>query len=347
MNTMTTPTSWRFLCTMTAALLLAGCASLQAPDADKEAPSPVEDASATAVNRDAQAPGFFRMRLGAVTVTSLYDGNFDINSKLFKGRPQASINKLLKDAKQPVDVPTATNAFLLDDGKNIVLIDAGAGSMLGASTGRLLQSLAASGYTPSDVTAILLTHLHPDHAGGLAEEDTAVFPNAHIHVPEAEAQYWLSDTRLSAGQPYFQGTRKLLLKYQAENRFHTFAKGASPVPGVDSVALPGHTPGHTGYFIHSNGDSLLIWGDIVHNLATQFPDPLISLEFDVDQKSARATRAKAMRNAAQTGIWIAGSHLPFPGIGRVQAAGKTSYRWLPIEYSQALSAPAQRQPASP
>lgn len=338
------------LCAALLAASLGGCSSLglwgssqEAAPAAEAQPAP-DDGATAALSRNAQAPGFFRMRMGTITVTALYDGNIDIGSKLLKGRSQAAVNRLLQNAKQPADVPTAVNAFLLDDGKNVVLVDAGAGSALGASMGRLRDSLAASGYAPDNVTAILLTHLHPDHVGGLVDGEAMAFPNAQVYAPQTDADYWLSDSRLKGEQPYFQGTQKALAPYQAGNRFHTFAPGQPPIEGFSAVALPGHTPGHTGYLIRSDGESILIWGDVVHSQATQFADPTIALEFDIDQKAARATRLKTLQSAAQTGQWIAGAHLPFPGIGRVQAMGKNSYRWLPIDYSQAMSDASQRQP---
>jgi glyoxylase-like metal-dependent hydrolase (beta-lactamase superfamily II) len=343
------------------AALLAGCAST-APGADEQvaragtptATSAEGKAAAEAepfVSRTDQAPGFMRMKLGEYTVTALYDGKVQISSQLLKGRPAGTIAQLLRQGRQPSDqgVQTAVNAFLLDDGKNVVLIDTGAADTMGADTGQLMASLAASGYGADDVTAVLLTHLHPDHAGGLLHQGEAAFPRAAVYVAKAEADFWLGEASAKAApeamQQYFAGARKAVAPYQQSSRFHTFAAGEQLLDGFSAQALNGHTPGHSGFVVKSGGETLLVWGDVVHSHTTQFADPAVALEFDVNQKQARATRIKAMQDAARSGTWVAGAHLPFPGIGRVLANGK-AYRWLPLDYSQALSDASARQPGS-
>lgn len=334
--------------------LLSGCAAWMqftgAPE-DNSAP-PVEGAdlaeeSVSAYNRNDQSPGFFRMKMGSYLVTALYDGSFEINSKLMKGRTQAHILNLLNRSKQPRAVRTSVNAFLLDDGDRVILVDAGASAELGASMGKLASSLQMSGYQPESVQYVLLTHLHPDHDGGLITDGAATFPNAEIYVPELEAAYWLAADRNKDDKKASEGEQNSsLTPYKEAGRLHTFDLGTSPIPGVQSVPLPGHSPGHTGYRIRSGRESMLIWGDVVHNAAIQLSDPVITVEFDTEQVKARATRIKTLREAASSGEWIAGSHLPFPAIGRVQAVGKTSYRWLPIDYSQAMMEADNRQPLS-
>jgi glyoxylase-like metal-dependent hydrolase (beta-lactamase superfamily II) len=104
------------------------------------------------------------------------------------------------------------------------------------------------------------------------------------------------------------------------------------MPGVKSVAEPGHTPGHAGYLFSSEGQQLLVWGDVVHSHPVQFMHPEVSIEFDVDSKQAIATRKKLFADTAKQKLWVAGAHLPFPGIGHVRAE-KTGYAWVPVEYS--------------
>ncbi|GAB2486148.1 MBL fold metallo-hydrolase [Comamonas humi] len=344
--------------------LLAGCAgpNADAPRAaDGTAPAPAASAETQAVapvqapgaaSKTAQAPGFVRMRLGQLNVTALYDGKVEIDRKLLGGRPAATIAQLLRQGRQPSDqgVQTAVNAFLFDDGKNVVLVDTGAADTLGPGMGRLLESLAAAGYAAPDVTAVLLTHLHPDHAGGLLQGGQAAFPNAEVYAAKAEADFWLSEAQTKAApeavRPYFVGAQKAVAPYRQAQRFHTFTAGERLVGSFGAVALAGHTPGHSGFAVQSGGETLLLWGDVVHSHTTQFADPTVALEFDVNQKQARATRVKALQDAARSGTWVAGAHMPFPGIGRVLANGK-GYRWLPLDYSQALSDAAARQPSPP
>ena len=332
-------------------LMIAGCATWPTSNDDgkgleqaDKAEQVEQNTSARAYSRSDQSPGFFRMRLGTYLVTALYDGSFEINSKLMKGRSQADIIRLLRLSKQPKDVRTSVNAFLLDDGERVILVDTGASQALGASMGKLESSLQMSGYKPENVTYVLLTHLHPDHDGVLVSDGKMAFPNAQVYLPRAEAAFWLEGDRNKDNLPVYQGQQLSLAPYQKAGRLHTFESGKDPIAGVQSILMSGHTPGHTGYRIRSENESILVWGDIVHSVATQFSDPTITLEFDVEQSKARSTRNKVLRDAATSGEWIAGSHLPFPGIGRVQAEGKTSYRWLPVDYSQAMTASEKRQP---
>lgn len=341
----------RCLLAIICSFAMSGCSTFMSgseEDASSK-PTQTEPASSNPEHTDAyqraeQSPGFFRMRLGKYLVTALYDGSIDIHSMLMKGRPQSTITRLLMQAKQPREVKTAVNAYLLDDGERIVLVDTGASEALGASMGKLRESLALSGYPPESVQTVLLTHLHPDHAGGLLHNGTRAFPNAQVYLSKAEGIQLLSSTRNNSTLPVFQGIQKALAPYLDAGLIHVFDIGAEPVSGIESVALSGHSAGLTGYRIRSGGESLLIWGDIVQSGATQFADPSISLEFDHDQQKARLTRLKAMREAAQSGEWIAGAHLPFPGLGRVQMLTKTSFRWLPIDYTQAMSEARQRRP---
>ena len=294
-------------------------------------------------NKSDQSPGFFRMALGRYTVTAVYDGYIELNSKLFKGRPPAQISRLLRQARQPGTITTPVNAFVLDDGSQVILIDAGGSAALSSSMGKLTSSLKMSGYDPKDISVVLLTHLHPDHIGALAQNGEMVFSNAQVFAPVAEASHWLGADRNGGEMPFYQGASVALAPYQKAGQFHTFAPNSTPIPGVQALSIPGHTPGHSGFRVRSGGESLVFWGDIVHNLALQFADPQISVDFDLDMSKARQARAKALQDATRTGEWVAGAHMPFPGIGQVLPAGKNSFRWQPVDYSRAL--PHTIQPA--
>lgn len=323
-----------------AASILMGCSSFETDQktdpVDLNKPADPSEAVPSFGKAD-QTPGFFRMKLGDYTVTSLYDGYVELNGKLFKGRPASTIANLLKQSRQSQSIYTSINAFLLDNGKQVVLIDAGGSAALSGSMGKLLSSLKMSGYEPEDISTILLTHLHPDHIGALAQDGKMTFPNAHLYVSEAEAAHWLAPSRNSGDLPYFQGTRQAIAPYQQASRLHTLAPHRTPIAGVQAVSLPGHTPGHLAYRVSSGNESLLFWGDTVHNFVLQFTDPAIYIDFDQDSKNARISRTKILQDAQKSGEWIAGAHMPFPGIGQVLTAGKNSYRWLPIDYSRTLN----------
>lgn len=349
-NTITAP-RLHLAFSILAATAMVGCANLglgqDEATADEALQTQPSDTFPSFGKND-QSPGFFRMKLGNYTVTALYDGYVEMDSKLFKGRPQATISRLLKQSKQPSPMKTPVNAFLLDDGVQVILVDAGGSASLSSSMGKLISSLKMSGYQPADVSVVLLTHLHPDHTGALAQDGAMAFPNAQLYVPLAEAAHWLAPDRRNGDMPFYQGIHLAVAPYQQAGQFHTFTQSSSPLPGIQAISLPGHTPGHTAYRIRSGGESLLLWGDTVYSFALQLVDPLISVDFDQDSKKSRFARTKTLQEVATSGEWVAGAHMPFPGIGQVLPTGKASYRWLPVDYSRALPTPqSEAAPAAP
>lgn len=98
-------------------------------------------------------------------------------------------------------------------------------------------------------------------------------------------------------------------------------------PGVTAIPLPGHTPGHMGLRIESQGKSLLIWGHIIHAPAYQFSHPDWSIAFDADVQGAIASRQRLLDMAAPDDLLVAGMHLDFPALGYVERRAD-AYRYL-------------------
>ena len=285
-----------------------------------------------------QVAGYYRMMLGDFEVTALYDGYVDIPTQVLKGVSEKDLQGLLARMFQVTTpgVQTSVNAFLVHTGEHLVLVDTGAATAFGPTLGAILKNLRAAGYEPGQVDTVLLTHLHPDHASGLLTlEGKPAFPNAVVRVAKADADFWLDAKNVSKLSADKQGMFKLaqdaVAPYQAADRFKPFAPGEALVPGVVATPAHGHTPGHSGYLFKSKEQSLLVWGDIVHNHATQFARPEVVLEFDVDSKQAMATRKRLFADAAKNKLWVGGAHLPFPGLGHVRAES-SGYAWVPVEY---------------
>jgi glyoxylase-like metal-dependent hydrolase (beta-lactamase superfamily II) len=285
-----------------------------------------------------QAPGWYRMPLGAFEITALSDGTVDLPvDKLLTGvSPAKAQAALARDyLKSPVE--TSVNGYLVNTGSKLVLIDAGAAGLFGPTLGRLATHLKASGYTPEQVDEIYITHLHADHVGGITGADgKAVFPNAIVRVDAKEAAYWLDAAAMAKApaelKDAFKGAMLSMKPYVDAGRLKTFDGDSELVPGIRAIAARGHTPGHTIYAIESQGQKMVVWGDLMHVAAVQFPDPTVTVNFDSDGRAAIPQRKKAYADAARNGNFAAVAHVAFPGIGKLRAEGK-GYRWVPANYS--------------
>jgi len=293
-------------------------------------PSPV-------VAQQRTVPGFYRLLLGKFEVTALSDGTVTLPlDKLLTNTTPAQLQALLgPGGADPAAAEVSINAFLVHTGERLVLIDTGAGSLF-PSGGRILHSLAAAGYAPEDITDVMITHVHGDHSAGLSRDGKRVFPNATVHVDGRDVDFWL-DGRNPAKYPrhaeYFAQAKLDLGPYQASGRVRRFDAGSEPVAGIRALPAPGHTPGHSLFAVESEGKKLVIWGDLIHDMESQFHAPGIAISFDVDSAAAIVQRKIALKDAVAKGYLVAAAHISFPGIGRVLANG-TSYRWLPVGYSE-------------
>jgi len=251
--------------------------------------------------------------------------------------------------EDPHTLDVVDMGFLVDTGKQLILVDAGAGTWWGGGVlGRLAGSLRSAGYAPEEVDIVLVTHLHSDHVGGLTTQDgKRVFPNAEVYVAKAESDFWLSPEIAAKGpkdaQPFFQSAQAIAAPYIKAGRWRTFT-GAEPiVDGMQLVPLPGHTPGHTGYEFSSKGQKILFWGDIVHAQRVQLQHPEVTAIFDTDQTAAAAARNQLLARLARENVLIATPHTSlFPALGRLHKEG-SGYSWVPVVFTDRWD----EQPPSP
>ena len=290
-----------------------------------------------------QAPGIYRLKVGAYEVTVLNDGSAALPTKYFSGDADGAV-KLLQNAFAPSTevAPTTFNAWLINTGDKLILVDTGYSNAIGPKAGHLPKTLAAAGVNPSDIDAVVITHVHPDHCLGLLTPDKQIaFPNATVHVNGDEYVWWLEgDVKIPEGKPFFkdlfEGGRAAFKPYIEAKKVQTFKDGAELAPGVVAVLAAGHTVGHTMVRIApSGGDQLLLWTDIVHSTALQFPEPERAIAFDFDPPKAIATRKKVMDMTATDRMLIAGTHIGFPGVGHVAKAG-TGYAFVPLSWNASL-----------
>ena len=295
-------------------------------------------AHAAAPPAKGQAPGWYRMSLGSFQITALSDGTLDLPvEKLLTNTTPAKVQAALARAHLRTPVETSVNGYLVNTGTKLVLIDAGAAGLFGPTLGKLVANLRASGYTPEQVDEIYITHLHGDHVGGITSADgKAVFPNAIVRLDKKEAGFWLDQATMDkapeAMKDFFKGAMASMKPYVDAGKVKPFEGDAELVPGIRSFATRGHTPGHSAFVVQSGAAKLVVWGDLMHVAAVQFPDPSVTIQFDVDSKAAAPQRKKAYADAAKDGYFVAIAHVSFPGIGQLRPDGK-GYRWLPANYT--------------
>lgn len=296
-------------------------------------------ARAEAPQAKTQVPGYYRHALGDFEVTVLHDGQIKLDGKLLKNVRAGDIQRLLALQFRDNPTPTAVNAFLVNTGRQLVLVDSGAAKAFGPTLGQVVANLKAAGYDPAQVDAVLLTHLHGDHVGGLLGADgQRAFPKATIYVSQAEAGHWLAADAVAkapeAMKGFFKIAQDATAPYAQAGALKTFTGTTEVLPGFKALPAPGHTPGHTAYLVESKAQRLLIWGDLVHNVAVQLPRPDVTIEFDTDPGVAARTRKALLAwTAKDAGLLVGGMHLPFPGLGHVRADGNQRYGWVPIDFA--------------
>ncbi|MGJ7917557.1 MBL fold metallo-hydrolase [Massilia sp. LXY-6] len=283
------------------------------------------------------SPGFFRLMVGDFEVTPISDGTVDLPvDQLLHQKPEQTRATLEKNFLK-VPLETSDNAFLVNTGSKLVLVDTGAGALFGPTLGKLLQNLKAAGYQPEQVDEIYITHMHGDHVGGLVHDGERVFPNAVVRAGKADADFWLSQANMDKApadkKGFFQGAMASINPYVKAGKFKAIEGNGELVPGISAVAEHGHTPGHTTYMIESRGQKLLLMGDLIHVAAVQMDNPQVTIGFDSDEKAAYAARKQVFDDAAKKGYLVGGAHLQFPGLGHLQTQGK-GYRWVPLNYTQ-------------
>jgi glyoxylase-like metal-dependent hydrolase (beta-lactamase superfamily II) len=265
-------------------------------------------------------PAAQTFHIGSLTITALRD---KVNAMPNDGKVFGStvgtqaVAKVLAAAGAPTDkITLGVDALLVKDGDHTVLLDTGLGPSV---KGLLIPSLAKAGYTPEQITDVLITHVHRDHIGGLATaEGTQAFPKAVVRISSPDWQ-WVQ------GQPQLAELIKIITP-----QVKTFTPGDSVAPGIRSVPLRGHTPGHVGYQIVSGKDRVLDVGDLVHSSIISLAKPDWAITFDHDEDEGVKTRRAELTKLAASHETIFAPHFPFPGVGKIVAEGD-HFIWQPAQ----------------
>lgn len=277
-----------------------------------------------------QVAGLYRRRIGDVVVTAISDGYIDAPFAALQSISEADADAILRQSFRPSPPRINVNTYLIQSAGRTAIVDTGSGDTMGPTLGHLFDLIGECGLTTAEVDTVLLTHMHPDHSNGLTAADgTKLFPNAEIVVGEADVKHWHDDgarSRAPESQQtrYFDTARAQIAPYRDQRK----NAAGSPFPNVTAVPLNGHTPGHTGYLVESNGEALLIWGDICHVPDIQVRRPEVTMAFDTDPAAAIAARKRAFDMAASDRLLVAGMHLHFPGFSYMSREAD-GYRLIP------------------
>lgn len=277
-------------------------------------------------------PGFYRFRIGAFEALALHDGAIGgtTDKVPWIGAPPAKVAADLAAAALPVDrFEIPFQVLLVRMGTELVLVDTGGGPLFGPAAGRLRASLAAAGVQPEQITAVILTHAHRDHFGGLLDPQTRqpVFSHARHFIHRKEYDFWTGSAPDLSALPLPEATRRetaerARVHLQAlDGRWEFIAPGDALLGGLEVVDAPGHTPGHLALLFSSGRDQLLHIADVALHHALSFANPDWHYTFDTLPDQAVVTRRKLLDRAAADRLRLFGAHMPFPALGYVRKQG--------------------------
>lgn len=278
--------------------------------------------------------GFYNFAHGDMQVTVITDGPlaFGDGRKLMKEMTVEDMTKHLEANFLPADnMVLQQNITVVNTGSKIAVFDTGMGAstMFGKDQGRLPANLKAAGIDPANVDAVILSHCHPDHAGGLVDgAGKSVFPNAQVYVNETDFKFWTDEKNLENKdlKAFIELARTNLLPHKDKI---TFIKGGQEViTGVTAVDAPGHTLGHTIFMVASGGKTLGVTADVGHHSVLMVETPKIEFVYDMDSKMAVATRLKVWDMLSADKIPFVAFHFPWPGLGNLSKTGADTYRFV-------------------
>lgn len=288
-------------------------------------------------------PAVYPFKLGRFDTVLLGDGSVTFPAVQPFFAPEARPDEVaatLTAAFLPTDrITLSCNSLLVNTGRERVLIDTGCGSFA-PGMGQVAANLRTAGVRPEEVTAVVLSHAHFDHFGGLFDPTgKPAFPNAVLYIPEAEEAFWtgpnpdLSGAKVgpemtaqvvATSKKFFAGLPGKVERVRPGQKLFSGA--------VEVVAAPGHTPGMIAALVDGGTEQLLHIADAAHHYVLMFAHPEWSAGIDGDPVQAKATRRKLFDRAAADRLRVTAAHLPFPGLGHIRRAGG-GYEWVPEPWS--------------
>ena len=274
-----------------------------------------------------QSPYFHRFNLGSAEVTVVSDGPLPLGNPkgTFTGATDDEIKKMLSDNfLAPDNIVLEQNSPIVNTGDKLVLFDTGTGSskLFGPTTGRQQKSMAEAGIKPEDIDAVVFSHAHIDHIGGVVDDAGKVlFPNAQYYIAQSDLDYWTDEGKLGGpNKDFIVHARKNLLPVR--DRIVFFKDGQEFLPGIQALAAPGHTVGHSIFMISSGDKSFAFLADLTHHQILLMEKPRMEFSYDTDPKQAAQSRVKTLDMLAANKIAVMSYHYPWPGVGHVAKSGE-------------------------
>lgn len=263
-----------------------------------------------------------KMTVGSVEVTALLDGEIVAPAEFLLNLKDQDEQTIRENENNKLSYLNM-NAFLVQKGDRNLLIDAGCRELFGPTCGFIQDALGEIALSTDDITDLFFTHLHPDHiAGALNTDGTAVFKNANLQVVEAEYNFWQADNfdAIEVNGADWAGVAKGVLNAY-KDRLELTTSEKEIISGISLVDIPGHTPGHAGFRVDSDNESLLHLGDIMHFQNLQLIDPNVSTIFDIDYETALTSRKRILDMVSADGNLCTSGHWLSPKFGHIERHG--------------------------